>query len=872
MSDDLAIRSVLAASAGDVAQRSAAFLAADGVSSSELVPWMFCWDDQIVVNKDGSLLACFSLAGLDIDSSSIDDNAAVREQLLYALGQLQDQGITVEWQVRRRRATQYRAAAFPEPVSARIGELQREAFERQTLYVNSHYVSLTQQGWNGGDQLVARLGRALAAKQSLLAKTVAVVKAGFAAAMGQPDFAHESAEELDQAAGRFTRLLVQFQGSLAQLRMQALRGDELAAHLSHSMSPADRNFTGLLPQEDFLDTTLPRNWIDSSRRDVLMFEGNQPRLYGAAYTLQLARREQVSLNLFDALMAAPVEFSFGEAFKLLSSSQGERAVDETLRYHNMRRFAWTAYASAALTRGVMDEDKADPERGKATDEAKALKSAVAAGSQGLGLWYAGLTVLAESPEQLKQDCLVVEKLLQAARLAPMRESLHKLSTFMASVPGGHRQVARWFKITTANFCDLSPVRTVAPGEPVNAFLSDQTGTECPALLVLPTRHNTPYYFTGYVGQLGHTLILGPSGTGKTTLVNLAWSAYRKYPGARVIGLDRDYSMRTTMLLQGGNYIDLTPEKHGAGGACMGPLRALLADGDLSHLAWCVDWIELLASQRGYRPTSMDRQRLEVALRSLARMGQGAPEMLTLSSVVVQLDGTTELAQNLVPWTRGNVLGDYFDNNRDDLALQGLDGIEAGVLLESEELARPFLSYVFYRISSLLRRSADARGSVPFPTLIVVPEVAHFLQNDVFTAELDKWLTTLRKLTAAVWMDTQSPDKLLESRAYAALRDNVATVIFTPNRKAMSGSLASKYMGEFRLSEEELQFIASGVTPRDYFIKQEALSRRISLGLEPDVMAYLRSDKRAQLLMERHMAESGDAWRDAYINELLGRSE
>jgi type IV secretory pathway VirB4 component len=96
---------------------------------------------------------------------------------------------------------------------------------------------------------------------------------------------------------------------------------------------------------------------------------------------------------------------------------------------------------------------------------------------------------------------------------------------------------------------------------------------------------------------------------------------------------------------------------------------------------------------------------------------------------------------------------------------------------------------------------------------------YFIRNEMFQGKFFEFLVTLRKLLGVVWLDTQSPDQLVASKIYSALRDNIATTVFTPNRKALTSSLGTLYRDEFLLSQEELQAIADGTRKRDYFIKQ-----------------------------------------------------
>ena len=853
-------------SAQDVAQRTRAFIAADGQPMAELINWMFPWDDKTIVLKDGALMACFAFEGLDIDSTSTAKVNSVRKQLQYAMEQLQELGICITWQVRRRLTLSYPDGDFPDQVSAQIDALQKRAFLSNPQYINLHHVCLISKPAANSMQLLSRLARS---QQGGRGETASVLKSLVLGLrdllVGQTDFAYGEREALGDAVYRFEKLCEQFLSSTSSLGVLQLKREALGGFLTMASSPVDTLINVPLPDDDqFLDTCIPRNWINNESADHLEFTGNAGRRFAACYTLQLNKRESVSLDMLDALLAAPFELTLSHVFQFLPRSVAQKLAAEVARYHGVRKYSLRAYAFAGLNGGKLDQAAPNLARAQSADEAQILQNQVAMGQEGLGLWHGTVMVLSPSMDQLQTDSARCETMLESARLLPIRERLHKLSSFCATVPGSHGQVARWSKLRTQNLSDLAPLRTVWQGEPINAHLSEQTGVQCTALMVLPTRHLTPYFFTGYVGDLGHLAIIGPSGTGKTTFCNLAFSSFRKYPGARVFVFDKNFSVRPTVLLQGGSYIDLTPENQSSESAKMSPLRALMADGNFQHLDWCLNFIELLAKQRGYKPTDQDRLQLEKVLRATVTLGQKNPEMLRLSSLVTSLDMSTPFALALMPWTHGQALGAYFDNETDGFELGNLGAVEMAGILGSEELAAPFMSYAFYRIATALRSMDKER---PPPTFIYVPEAWYFIKNQAFQDEFSEWLVTLRKLNAAVWLDTQSPDKLVESGMYAAIRDNIATTVFTPNEKVLSQSLRNLLQNECLLNDEAIQFIADGQPKQDYFIRQGGISRRVRLQLDDATMAYLRSDKRAQSLVDKLRASEDPHWRATYIQTL-----
>lgn len=857
----------------DVAERTQRFHQAQGQPWAELVQWLVAVGDGLVLNKDGSLMACLALKGLDMDSAPNHAVNTARGQVLYALEQMQDARITVSWQVRRRKTTVYPAGDFPDSVSSGIQAALKADFLRNTQYMNKVHVVITMPPPANAMRVMAQVRRSQEELGGWRGTVAAVVNGLKNIAKGESEFPYRDFSEIQEQCDGFAKVLEHFQGACASIGVRRLRGDELGQFLELSSSPtSDSERLEGLPESDtvFLDTTMPKTAIDNSYGDYLCFQWDEREVWGKTYSLNLEKRKDLSVDMLDRLMSAQFEFTLAQTFKLLPRAKGTKVIEDVERYHANRRFPFKSYIVAAITgKSDMEDAPVNKARQEAADEAETLKNLVSMNKAGIGHYYGTVMVLADTPEQCHSDSLRCEEILLAARIAPRHERLHKLSSFLSTVPGCSGEVVLWNEITTENFADLCPLRGLSSGELVNEFLSEQLGVKCPALIALPTAHRAPLYFTGYVGDLGHGMLVGPSGTGKTTFVNLLWTMFRKYPGARFIGFDKNFSVRPPVILQGGSYVDLSPENT-SGSARMNPLSLLAGMGGARHIGWVVDWIELLARSRGYAPTSQDRTTLERIVGAIHSVGLSDPSQLRLGSVVVQIPGlnTNALAQALMPWTEGRLYGRYFDNVVDELHVDGVVGIENGSMLTSPELSVPYMAYAFYRIETLLRDTRDKTGLVA-PTFIYVPEVWYFLENVHFRAKFFEFLVTLRKLLGVVWLDTQSPDQLVQSSIYSAMRDNMANLVLTPNKKALTGTLSKLYRDEFLLTDEELQAVANGVPKQDYFLKQADMSRRLTLNLPREAMACLRSDKRAQTLLDRllHADPLDPDWRNAYIEEL-----
>lgn len=860
-----------------IEQRTQAWHQATGQPVSELVPWLFSLDDFIIVQKDGSLLANFELAGIDFDSTQASSVNALRSQVLYAVKPLQDLPITLWWQVRRRAAAPLDEIAFPDPISQAIYDEQRLEFERNPHFINFHTLSISMEPPAGSSKLLSRIARANQNSQgSGLGATVnAALQALKDTLLGNSDFPHESHEDLVEAIDQFKKVISNLASALISAGLKPLKGTALAGFLTMCASPSRDFQERLLPLDtQFWDSAFSNDSIGCESRDYLDVQGFQ-RAFLGAISLNLAKRGEelpLKLDMFADLLAAPVAFTFTQVFRFQASAQGAALIAKFQRYHKVRKYPLKSFLGAALNGGVINEDSANEVRSKLASQAQALQDAVSVGQTGAGLYYGGLIVHAASLKQLEQDMERIEQVLNTCQLSPIRETLHKVSTLAATIPGSWSEIARWSLIETVNMVDLSPLLTISKGEPTCEYLTQELKVPCHALLVLPTRQRTLYHFTGYVGDVGHVLILGGTGTGKTTFALICASAFRQYPNARVLCFDKNYSARPAILLQGGRYIDLNPEAVTQGRSKMNPIRGLFeGPNPAQHIGFLVGWVELLVKQRGYQPTAQDRLDLERSFNSTLQMGQ--PRFFRLSSVIANLNSQGLLAQNLMPWIAGQSNGDYFDNEEDHFAVDQFVGIENGTILQNEELSLPYISQAFYRIAVALRANLQDQSSLGIiPTFIYIPELRYFLRNAEFEAQLGEMLTTLRKLGVRIFFDTQSPDQLVESKEFAAFRDNVPTVVFAPNPNATSGSLAKIYKDEFALNDGDLAFIAGGIPKQDYFLKSGDQRRRVTLKLTPRQMAYLRSDAAAQRALEKHYFTAAGfgqpGWEQRYLDELL----
>ena len=78
----------------------------------------------------------------------------------------------------------------------------------------------------------------------------------------------------------------------------------------------------------------------------------------------------------------------------------------------------------------------------------------------------------------------------------------------------------------------------------------------PPLLFARTKGATPFRLSLHVGDVGHTLVVGPTGSGKSVLLALIALQFRRYPISQVFAFDFGGSIHAAALAMGGDWHDL----------------------------------------------------------------------------------------------------------------------------------------------------------------------------------------------------------------------------------------------------------------------------------------------------------------------------
>ena len=758
------------------------------------LPWAALVAPGVILNKDGSFTAAFRFRGPDLESSTDEELLAVRARLNNALKRL-GTGWCLHVQATRRRADAYPHADFPCEAAALVDAERRAQFEAaEPAFETDHHAALT---WLPPADQTRWLERWLLD------------------GLGRDDGGwRESLAAFGREVDGLVDLLADALPACERL------GDAgLLQWLHGCVSPTPQPIT---PPETpmFLDA-----WL----ADAPLTGGLSPRLGGQALRVVSVRGlpSATRPGLLDGLANLPFAYRWTGRWIGLSKVDAEAEIVRLRKRWFAKRKGVGVLLREAITKEeapLLDTD-AMAKAGECDIALEALGGEVCA----FGHFTLTVTLLDNDPAVADHQARQVCAALNAQGLVARVEDLNAVEAWLGSVPGEAYADVRRPLISTLNLADLLPISAVWAGPPIDPVLGAPVA-------VARTTGATPFRLALHVGDVGHAMVVGPTGSGKSAFLAFLAMQWFRYPDARVVFLDKGRSARAATLAVGGSWRSLDTE----GDLPLQPLARIDEDGER---AWAAEWLSDLVVASGSGVTAVQREEIWTALGTLAE-APPSQRTLTIFTALVQ---DPSVVQALEPFTLRGPHGALLDGSKDALSPGRFDTFELEALMGMPTALAPTLAALFHR----LERDFDGR-----PTLLVLDEAWLFLGESRFAAKIREWLKTLRKHRVAVVFATQSLEDVAASTIAPTLIESCPTQVFLPNPRALEPASAQHYRG-FGLNRRQLELIAYAAPKRSYYWRQPRGRRLFDLRLDAASLDYCgASSPEDQALIDKVLADTG----------------
>ena len=550
-----------------------------------------------------------------------------------------------------------------------------------------------------------------------------------------------------------------------------------------------------------LNWRLALSELEAERRH-LRLDGEPVLLYSL-----LSPPGEASANLLNDLYCLDATLTASLEWRPLEPDQARKRIRSARRHYFAKRYSLAAHMQEKEgTDTAMVDSAAEVESERLGEALVELEAdGISYGEMALCIALHGDL---EEIERLDGD---VRRIFSSHDAKVIREGYGQLPAWFCRWPAQprKRQVRTLFGSAGLAAC-LAPIF----GPPVGYSTSKHL--QRPALAVLETRWNTPYHYDLFDGDVGHTLVLGATGSGKSFLLNfLLVSSLQYHPRVLILDLGGSYRWLTAFL--GGSYLEMAPS------GALNPAFRLrpfsLPPTERTH-QFLTGWVVRLLRLGGWTVEGDDTNEIRSRIQDLYLF---SPERRTLSALARALPG--KMWPALSRWHGDGAWAGYFDHSAAgaDLDLKDWQVIDLAGAAEHEDLCEAALFYLLERLRLELEDPAD----IARLKLMVVDEAWRYLRDPAVVAYLAESAKTWRKRNAALVMATQSAVDITGTAGAEPLLESMPTKIFlaNPDLPSQAGQL-------FRLNERELELVRELVPKRELYLRRPNSTGVLRLNVDP----------------------------------------
>jgi type IV secretion/conjugal transfer VirB4 family ATPase len=792
---------------------------------SDLLNYAYFVDDGILINKDGAFLMCYKYRAPDINSASSAELDSLSSNFNRMATLLEDGWMLHIDDLRIPSLIYPEKGHFPEPVSALIDEERRQLYESDGVhYENFQFITFI---WKF---------------------PLPVVKA-------TRHWFIDGVEEKETDS--LSKLLKQFLGIIERcinllsthLILEKLNSADLLSYLNTCIT-GDLLPVSVPPDGCFIDTALSRKPVSGGYMPMV---GNK---HIHVLSIMGYLNEHTVPGLLEQMGTYPLIYRWSNRFIPLSEATAEKEIKRYQKNWNNKVKGLTGILKEVISGKPSHKINVDAlQMSEQTTDALTLNSNR---STRFGFWSSEVVLINENVELLEQATKEISRYLEQSGFSCYKEDVNAYDAWLGTIPGhGSCNVRRLF-INSLNLAHVLPLHSIWAGETYSSSAS-LLPPHSPPVFYAATTGKTPFRWHMDVADVGHALLLGPTGAGKSTFLDFLITQFLRYENAQIFVFDKDDSHKALTYALSGHHYDIG----NADELSFCPLADLSSD---SKKVRAEQFIEDLVYLQNVSITPDIRSAIYNAIESLSRSHHANSRNLTVFKSEVQ----NELVRSALQYYTIDGQVKLLDSTKDSLKSGYLHTFEMNWLLNQKpEIYLPVLRYIFDEIESRLEISNGKN-----PTLIILEEAWLYISHEVFAKKLKDWLKTLRKKNARVVFATQSLSDLYDpttqslTSTTATIMESCPTKIYLPNNQVES-EMKELYK-KMSLSDRQIEIISEIAIPKHhYYIVTPYGNRLIDLGFKdvrPIALSFVGLSKKKSKALLDCIKQEKNEWLFHWLNQ------
>lgn len=442
-----------------------------------------------------------------------------------------------------------------------------------------------------------------------------------------------------------------------------------------------------------------------------------------------------------------------------------------------------------------------------------------------------IMIISKSREELEKDVKFAMEKFSSLGLVIIREDVFSEHCFWSQLPGNFRYLRRQKIINSYRVGGFAALHNFPSG----TMSGNHWGS---AVTVLRTVLDTPYFFNFHEKDLGHNLVFGPKGSGKTVLTNFLLSQSQKFNG-KIFYFDLNKKSKPFIRALGGQYYDSSAENGATEFLHLNPLSLPKVEEEKVFLS---DWF---ASLVAFAKDKVPQEQIDFIPKIIDKIFAANVVDLAAAIEYFNVAETKNIYEKLRIWNSGKmsqILGPGTEINWSDKIM----AFDLTNMIEQKPLLIPVVNYLLHKVEASLDGS---------PAILVLDEAWNLIDNPIFSPQIADFMERMKQKNCVIVFVSSDSDAINGSDIIFEIKRNLAGEIYTANPNP-----DQCYRNVLELSDDELDIIKMMEDDERHFVfkqRNETVIASLNLKKSPEILKILSADELTLTAAEEVMSVNKD---------------